>query len=197
MLSRNYLERLKLYLGKDVNISDNGSEIRVYINAEIQYFLRKSGQRYILYIQERGKESEEREYMSETEMKRNFAIWMKNIFSENIKYPFSDKFREVRNVSELKNLMYQYANESLYSINDLAEEKINIKQDESGLYSIFFVDKKGNKYILEQEEEAPFVFKRFYNEVAYYGEIINQIREYEEIFEDELEYKTKIGLLGY
>lgn len=137
MLDRSYLEKLKVYLGKDVNISDNDNEIRVYVNAEIQYFLRKNGQRYILYMQERGKEIEEKEYMSEVEMKRNFAIWMKNIFSEDIKYPFSSKFREVRNVSELKNLMHQYANERLYSVNDLAEEKINIEQNESGLFSIF------------------------------------------------------------
>ena len=49
------------------------------------------------------------------------------------------------------------------------------------------MDKNGKKYILEQETENPFVFKRFYNEVTYYGETMRQIREYEEVFEDKLE----------
>ena len=45
--------------------------------------------------------------------------------------------------------------------------------------------------------ENPFVFKRFYNEVTYYGETMRQIREYEEVFEDKLEDDVKIQLLGY
>ena len=51
-------------------------------------------------------------------------------------------------------------------------------------------------YKLEQETENPFVFKRFYNEVTYYGETMRQIREYEEVFEDKLEDDVKIQLLG-
>ena len=41
------------------------------------------------------------------------------------------------------------------------------------------------------------MFKRFYNEVTYYGETMRQIREYEEVFEDKLEDDAKIQLLGY
>ena len=197
MFGNDYLEKLKVYLGKDIEISDNGDEVKIYVDAEIQYFLRKSEERYILYMQERGNETKEKEYASELEMKRNFALWMKNTFGESIEYPFSGKFREAKSVSELKNLMSQYTEEALYSVNDLNEEKINIEQKEGDLYSIFFMDKNGNKYILEQDEEAPFVFKRFYNEVVYYGETLKQIEEYEEIFEDKLDYNVKIQLLGY
>ena len=41
------------------------------------------------------------------------------------------------------------------------------------------------------------MFKRFYNEVTYYGETMRQIREYEKVFEDKLEDDAKIQLLGY
>ena len=94
-------------------------------------------------------------------------------------------------------LMQQYADEKTYSINDPKEERINILKSEDGQYSIFFLDKNGKKYILEQETENPFVFKRFYNEVTYYGETMRQIREYEKVFEDKLEDDAKIQLLGY
>ena len=139
----------------------------------------------------------EKIYISEVDMKRNFALWLKSNFSENIKYPFSGKFREVTSVEELRILMQQYADEKTYSINDPKEEKINILKSEDGQYSIFFLDKNGKKYILEKETENPFVFKRFYNEVTYYGETMRQIREYEEVFEDKLEDDVKIQLLGY
>ena len=161
------------------------------------HFLRKKEQKYILYVSERGKETEEKRYTSEVDMKRNFALWVKSNFSENIKYPFSGKFREVISVEELRILMQQYADEKTYSINDPKEERINILKSEDGQYSIFFLDKNGKKYILEQETENPFVFKRFYNEVTYYGETMRQIREYEEVFEDKLEDDVKIQLLGY
>ena len=169
----------------------------INLDSEIQYFLRKKEQKYILYVSERGKETEEKIYTSEVDMKRNFALWLKSNFSENIKYPFSGKFREVTSVEELRILMQQYADEKTYSINDPKEERINILKSEDGQYSIFFLDKNGKKYILEQETENPFVFKRFYNEVTYYGETMRQIREYEEVFEDKLEDDVKIQLLGY
>ena len=92
---------------------------------------------------------------------------------------------------------YTVLDEKTYSINDPKEERINILKSEDGQYSIFFLDKNGKKYILEQETENPFVFKRFYNEVTYYGETMRQIREYEEVFEDKLEDDVKIQLLGY
>jgi len=143
---------------------------------------------------EEMRKKQNKEFM---DMKRNFALWVKSNFSENIKYPFSGKFREVTSVEELRILMQQYADEKTYSINDPKEEKINILKSEDGQYSIFFLDKNGKKYILEQETENPFVFKRFYNEVTYYGETMRQIREYEEVFEDKLEDDVKIQLLGY
>lgn len=197
MFNRDYLEKLKLYVGKDIQLVESDNEVHIYLDSEIQYFLRKKEQKYILYVSERGKETEEKRYTSEVDMKRNFALWVKSNFSENIKYPFSGKFREVTSVEELRILMQQYADEKTYSINDPKEERINILKSEDGQYSIFFLDKNGKKYILEQETENPFVFKRFYNEVTYYGETMRQIREYEEVFEDKLEDDVKIQLLGY
>ena len=197
VLGSSYLENLKKYIGKDINILDNGNEVRVYVDAEIQYFLKEDNQRYILYMQERGIETKEKEYAVEKEMQRNVAILLKNVFNEEVKYPFSGKFRDIATISELKNTMSQCVDKKLYSVSSLEKDKINIEQNEGGLYSIFFLDKNGEKYILEQDEEAPFVFKRFYNEVLYYGETLKQIEEYEDIFGDKLEYSIKLELLGY
>lgn len=197
MFSKDYLEKLKEYLGRDIHISDEENEVRIYADEEIQYFLRKREQEYVLYMQERANITKEKEYKSETELSREFALWMKNIFSENIKYPFSCKFEDVKNETELENLMCRHTDNRWYSINSLQKEKINLEQKEDGLYCIFFLDRKGNKYVLEQGEESPFVFKRFYNEVVYYGETLEQIQEYERIFKDKLDCSEKIKLLGY
>lgn len=197
MFNSNYLEKLKVYLGEDINILDNDSEVEIYVDAEIQYFLRKNEKKYILYIRERGYETEEREYKSEIEMRSKFALLMKRVFCENIEYPFGEKFRDVKSIEVLENLMCQYTNRSLYSVDSMKKDKINLEQNKNGLYNIFFVDKNGNKNILEKNEEAPFVFKRFYNEVVYYSEVLKQIEEYEKIFDAKLDYDMKIQLLGY
>ena len=70
-----------------------------------------------MLVKEERKRKKKR-YTSEVDMKRNFALWVKSNFSENIKYPFSGKFREVTSVEELRILMQQYADEKTYSIND-------------------------------------------------------------------------------
>lgn len=197
MFKDNYLEKLKKYIGKDIKVLDTESEVQIYVDAEIQYFLRKKEQQYVLVMQERGRETEERTYRNEIEMRRNFALLMKNVFTKGIEYRFAEKFRNVENITVLKELMRQYTNENLYAVNDLKEDKININENENGLYNILFLDKNGNRYILEQNRKAPFVLKRFYNEVVYYGETLKQIQEYEKVFEDKLDYNMKIEMLGY
>ena len=86
MFNRDYLEKLKQYVGKDIQLVESDNEVHIYLDSEIQYFLRKKEQKYILYVSERGKETEEKIYTSEVDMKRNFALWVKSNFSENIKY---------------------------------------------------------------------------------------------------------------
>lgn len=88
MFNRDYLEKLKQYVGKDIQLVESDNEVHIYLDSEIQYFLRKKEQKYILYVSERGKETEEKRYTSEVDMKRNFALWVKSNFSENIKYPY-------------------------------------------------------------------------------------------------------------
>ena len=38
MFKDNYLEKLKKYIGKDIKVLDTESEVKVYVDAEIQYF---------------------------------------------------------------------------------------------------------------------------------------------------------------
>lgn len=98
MFKDDYLEKLKEYLGKDIKILNSDSEVKVYVDAEIQYFLRKKEQQYVLYMQERGRETEEKIYRTEIEMRRKFALLMKNVFGKGIEYPFAEKFRNVETV---------------------------------------------------------------------------------------------------
>lgn len=195
MFDSKYLENLKIYVGKDVIIYDRGDEADFYDDWDIQYFLRRKGQKYILIIKERGCERDLTIYDSEIEMKRNIALIVKNIYSKNIDYSLSEEFEDATNTLELKRLISKYADESLYSVNDVKEDRINIQSEENNLYSIFFLDKRGNRCFFERDAEAPFAFARFYNEVVSYRESLKRLETYEKAFQDWLDYDDKIDLL--
>ena len=65
MFNRDYLEKLKQYVGKDIQLVESDNEVHIYLDSEIQYFFRKKEQKYILYVSERRKETEEKIYKSE------------------------------------------------------------------------------------------------------------------------------------
>ena len=77
------------------------------------------------------------------------------------------------------------------------EDKINILKDEAGVYNILFINRNGKKYLIERDRKVPDIFEKFYREVLYYRDIMKQIVEYEKVFNDKIEYKTKIRMLGY
>ena len=54
MMSRNYIECLKIYLGTKTNIVFDEQTIKVYIDCEIQSVLKEDDSNYILFIVERG-----------------------------------------------------------------------------------------------------------------------------------------------
>ena len=76
-------------------------------------------------------------------------------------------------------------------------DKINILKDEAGVYNILFINRNGKKYLIERDRKVPDIFEKFYREVLYYRDIMKQIVEYEKVFNDKIEYKTKIRMLGY
>ena len=87
--------------------------------------------------------------------------------------------------------------ETKEKINNLVEDKINILKDEAGVYNILFINRNGKKYLIERDRKVPDIFEKFYREVLYYRDIMKQIVEYEKVFNDKIEYKTKIRMFGY
>ena len=108
MMSRNYIECLKIYLGTKTNIVFDEQTIKVYIDCEIQSVLKEDDSNYIL-----------------------------------------------------------------------------------------FINRNGKKYLIERDRKVPDIFEKFYREVLYYRDIMKQIVEYEKVFNDKIEYKTKIRMFGY
>ena len=41
MFNRDYLEKLKQYVGKDIQLVESDNEVHIYLDSEIQYFLRR------------------------------------------------------------------------------------------------------------------------------------------------------------
>lgn len=196
MISRNYIECLKIYLGTKTNIVFDEQTIKVYIDCEIQSVLKEDDSNYILFIVERGNKRKIKEYKSEIEAKRNFAIYVRRMLNDN-ESTVASEFNGIKDTSELRNKMIKLTDEKWYSINNLVEDKINILKDEAGVYNILFINRNGKKYLIERDRKVPDIFEKFYKEVLYYRDIMKQIVEYEKVFNDKIEYKTKIRMLGY
>lgn len=196
MISRNYIECLKTYLGTKTNIVFDEQTIKVYIDCEIQSVLKEDDSNYILFIVERGNKRKIKEYKSEIEAKRNFAIYVRRMLNDNESIVASE-FNGIKDTLELRSKMIKLTDEKWYSINNLVEDKINILKDEAGVYNILFINRNGKKYLIERDRKVPDIFEKFYREVLYYRDIMKQIVEYEKVFNDKIEYKTKIRMLGY
>ena len=196
MMSRNYIECLKIYLGTKTNIVFDEQTIKVYIDCEIQSVLKEDDSNYILFIVERGNKRKIKEYKSEIEAKRNFAIYVRRMLNDN-ESTVASEFNGIKDTSELRNKMIKLTDEKWYSINNLVEDKINSLKEEAGVYNILFINRNGKKYLIERDRKVPDIFEKFYKEVLYYRDIMKQIVEYEKVFNDKIEYKTKIRMLGY
>ena len=196
MMSRNYIECLKIYLGTKTNIVFDEQTIKVYIDCEIQSVLIEDDSNYILFIVERGNKRKIKEYKSEIEAKRNFAIYVRRMLNDN-ESTVASEFNGIKDTLELRSKMIKLTDEKWYSINNLVEDKINILKDEAGVYNILFINRNGKKYLIERDRKVPDIFEKFYREVLYYRDIMKQIVEYEKVFNDKIEYKTKIRMLGY
>ena len=196
MISRNYIECLKIYLGTKTNIVFDEQTIKVYIDCEIQSVLKEDDSNYILFIVERGNKRKIKEYKSEIEAKRNFAIYVRRMLNDN-ESTVASEFNGIKDTLELRSKMIKLTDEKWYSINNLVEDKINILKDEAGVYNILFINRNGKKYLIERDRKVPDIFEKFYREVLYYIDIMKQIVEYEKVFNDKIEYKTKIRMLGY
>ena len=196
MISRNYIECLKIYLGTKTNIVFDEQTIKVYIDCEIQSVLKEDDSNYILFIVERGNKRKIKEYKSEIEAKRNFAIYVRRMLNDN-ESTVASEFNGIKDTLELRSKMIKLTDEKWYSINNLVEDKINILKDEAGVYNILFINRNGKKYLIERDRKVPDILEKFYREVLYYRDIMKQIVEYEKVFNDKIEYKTKIRMLGY
>lgn len=196
MISRNYIECLKIYLGTKTNIVFDEQTIKVYIDCEIQSVLKEDDSNYILFIVERGNKRKIKEYKSEIEAKRNFAIYVRRMLNDN-ESTVASEFNGIKDTLELRSKMIKLTDEKWYSINNLVEDKINILKDEAGVYNILFINRNGKKYLIERDRKVPDIFEKFYREVLYYRDIMKQIVEYEKVFNDKIEYKTKLRMLGY
>lgn len=195
-LERAYIENLKKYVGKDLNIIESENRIEVIRDNEIQYILENDlNSNYVFYCVERGKKITIGRYFTEMEMRRKFAIAIKGFFGEKINYNNGDKFEEAKNIIEVENLMSLYVGEEYYSIMNPKKMKINLEEEEKGKYSIYLLGENGEKQYKEKKLDVPFVFFRFYSEALFFKVSIERINEYEKIFNDILGSKEKYKLI--
>lgn len=165
-LEKAYFKKLEKYVGKKINIVSNENEIRIIYDVETSYVLQE-----------------------EKEMETNFAIAIKGFFSEGIDYSGLEKIEGVVKLSDVNEIMKLHIGESYYSIMNPQKLKINLEEKGSNKYNIYLLGPNGECEYIEENEEAPFVFERFYNEAVYLKVILERVRGYEAIFEETLSEK--------
>ena len=57
MFNRDYLEKLKQYVGKDIQLVESDNEVHIYLDSEIQYFFKKKRNKsiYCMLVKEERK----------------------------------------------------------------------------------------------------------------------------------------------
>lgn len=197
MFNNNFMLKLVEYLGGEIRYSINENDIEIYVDAEIQYKLRKLDEHYTLFMIERGIETKIDDFYSEIETRRIFPIYMKGLIGAKVEYPHVKEFEQLTNINQLKEFMIQFTNGNLFSINQIVANNVILTNKTYDSYDLIFVDKNFQKYYIEQNEKAPFIFKRFYMEVVCYSEMLKRFEEYESYFEDLLDYECKLKMLNY
>lgn len=189
-LEKAYFKKLEKYVGKKINIVSNESEITVIYDVETSYVLKEEKKLfYSFYCMQRNEYIKIAEYHSEQEMKINFAIAIKGFFSEGIDYSGSEKIEGVVKLSDVNEIMKLHIGKSYYSIMNPKKLKINLEEKGSNKYNIYLLGPNGECEYIEENEEAPFVFERFYNEAVYLKVILERVRGYEAIFKETLSEK--------
>lgn len=197
MFNNNFMFKLVEYLKGKIGYSINDNDIEIYVDAEIQYRLQKLDEQYILWMIERGIQIKINEFYSESEARRIFPICMKGLIEDSIGYPHIKEFEQLIEINKLKEYMSRLANDKLFSINQICSDKIVLMSVNESSYDLIFVDKDFNKYYIEQNDKAPFIFKRFYMEVVCYSEMLKKFEAYETHFGDSLDYECKLKMLNY
>ena len=189
-LEKAYFKKLEEYVGKKLNIVSNKSEITVIYDVETSYVLKEEKKlSYSFYYMQRNECIKIAEYHSEQEMKINFAIAIKGFFSEGIDYSGSEEIEGVVKLSDVNEIMKLHIGKSYYSIMNPKKLKINLEEKGSNKYNIYLLGPNGECEYIEENEEAPFVFERFYNEAVYLKVILERVRGYEAIFKETLSEK--------
>lgn len=194
-LEKVYLKKLEEYVGKTLNIVSNESEITVIYDVETSYVLKEEKLFYSFYCMQRNECIKIAEYHSEQEMKKKFAIAIKGFFGEEIDYSGSEEMEDTEKLSDVNKIMKSHIGERYYSIMNPQKLKINLEQKEANKYNIYLLGADGECDYIEENEEAPFVFERFYNEAIYLKVILERIGEYELIFEDKLSEQEIYGIV--
>ena len=199
MIDKNYFNTLSEYVGK--NILWKFKENKIIVRCDIQsfYTIEKIGtSNFLLYYNERGRETLMEEYSSEIELKRGFALQAKNHFENCFNYVhFSDFDNEKLDINSLKNKIELYCNSDYYSVDNSRKGRVNLESEENGKYSIYYLKWNGEKIYLEKKQDVPFVFCRFYAEITYMEKKIDLIKEYSEFFNDFISDKIILEKLIY
>ena len=200
-LEKAYFKKLEEYVGKKLNIVSNENEITIIYDVETSYVLQEEKEIFYFfptyssnflkyfYCIQRNERIKIAEYYSEKEMETNFAIAIKGFFSEGIDYSGLEKIEGVVKLSDVNEIMKVHIGESYYSIMNPQKLKINLEEKGANKYNIYLLGPNGECEYIEENEEAPFGFERFYNEALYLKVILERVRGYEAIFEETLSEK--------
>lgn len=191
-----YIKKLEEYIGKKIKIINQRNKVKVIEDVEMQYILEgNSPNHYSFYSVERGKPSLIANYSSTIKMKRHFAFRMKGIFKNSLDYSKSEELRHSKDITEVEKLMELYIGKEYYSIIKPQKRKINLEYLKNEKYNIYLLWDENQKYYFEQNAETSFAFFRFYNNALSFKSDLEDISQYQEIFEDKLESEEIFELL--
>lgn len=198
MLDKDYFNKLSEYVGTSIVWTSDNDSVVIKCDVELKFIITHNNNfNYCLYSQYRNNKELIARYSCERELKRKLALRIKNVIGNGIDYRHSSQFRKTTNINDLNNLISLYCDSSFYSINLPEKGKINLESVSNDEYSIYYIDLNGNRHYIEKNKPIPFAFTRFYNEVTYLEQTIEQINQYSKIFNDDITDKETLHKLIY
>ena len=198
MLDKDYFNKLSIFVGKTINWSCDNNTVVVACDNELKFIIKyENDSQYSLYCENRNYIELISTYLFENELRRKFALRIRNILGKGFDYKYTSMFRKAVNIDMVKRLMSLYCISDYYSIDLPMKGKINLESEENEKYSVFYIDFNGNRHYMVDSKNASSAFARFYNEVTYLYETVKRINEYSRIFEDEINDKEILHKLIY
>lgn len=187
-----YINDLIKYIGSTFQYELVDNILRVYVDNETYYeydYINRS-----IEMSERNNRVNIGSWPTNKFSNLNFALLLFNHFNKIITGKMPDELESCDCLETLQNIVSRFANNSIYSIGSIVDDKLSIVYDDE--YTILF-SHDGEIRIIDSDTDCEYIFGRFFNELLYLESFLENLKKYESCFDEKFTTREIIDVVGY